>query len=68
MAPSVTENSPLLKNQKPSYQNNSEIVIEEDDHGTISVISTSPKSTTSIDDQLLLKRLNGSSLMLVLSG
>jgi hypothetical protein len=68
MAPYVTENSPLLKNQQPSYQSPPEIVIEEDEHGNISVVSTSPKSTDSIDDQLLSKRLNGSPLMVVFTG
>jgi hypothetical protein len=69
---SPSETSPLLREGATQYSSlNEPIAIEDNDiHGNISVITTdgsSPKSTN-IDDELLLRRLNGSPLMVVLLG
>lgn len=68
MPPSLaSENSPLLNQVNKQSNYNADIVIEDDETGNISVVSTSPKSINEHDD-LLEKRLNGSSLMVVLGG
>lgn len=68
MPPSLaSENSPLLNQVNKQSNYNADIVIEDDETGDISVVSTSPKSINEHDD-LLEKRLNGSSLMVVLGG
>lgn len=68
MPPSLaSENSPLLNQVNKQSNYNGDIVIEDDETGDISIVSTSPKSINEHDD-LLEKRLNGSSLMVVLGG
>ncbi|KAI8647171.1 major facilitator superfamily domain-containing protein [Parasitella parasitica] len=68
MPPSLaSENSPLLNQVNKQKNYNGNIVIEDDADGNISVVSTLPKSMDEHDD-LLEKRLNGSSLMVVLVG
>lgn len=68
MPPSLAaENSPLLAQAHKQANYNGDIVIE-DETGTISVVSTSPAKSVDQHDDLLKKRLNGSSLMVVLVG
>ncbi|KAL9537420.1 hypothetical protein MBANPS3_011793 [Mucor bainieri] len=69
MPPSLaTENSPLIAQANKQVNYNGDIVIEDDETGTISVVSTSPAKSVDQHDDLLKKRLNGSPLMLVLVG
>lgn len=69
MPPSLaTENSPLLAQANAQVNYNGDIVIEDDEAGTISVVSSSPTKSVDQHDDLLKKRLNGSPLMVVLVG
>lgn len=69
MPPSLAaENSPLLAQAHKQVNYNGDIAIEDDETGTISVVSTSPAKSVDQHDDLLKKRLNGSPLMVVLVG
>ncbi|CEP14337.1 hypothetical protein [Parasitella parasitica] len=68
MPPSLaSENSPLLNQVNKQSNYNGNIPVEDEADGRISVVSTLTKSINEHDD-LLEKRLNGSSLMVVLTG